>query len=114
MLSFVLPQPPSVNALYANVPRRGRVKTKVYKQWITDAGWLAKSAACGRQITGKIEVEYLVSGDKRFDAGNVEKALSDLLVRVGIIADDKHITSIRIARRDDTRPEVNVTVREAA
>lgn len=118
MLSFVLPQPPSVNKLYANrkqAGKRGRVKTDAYSTWIRDAGWLAKTAVVGKpRPTGNIEVEYLVSGDKRFDAGNLEKPLSDLLVRVGIIADDKHITSIRIARREDTRPEVNVTVKEAA
>lgn len=28
-----LPLPPSVNALYRNVPGRGRVKTALYKRW---------------------------------------------------------------------------------
>ncbi len=115
MLSFTLPQPPSTNKLYANAKRGGRLKTHEYGKWIREAGWLAKTACAGKpRPTGNIEVEYLVSGSQHFDAGNLEKPLSDLLVRVGIITDDKHITSIRIARREDKEPTVNVTVREAA
>lgn len=115
MLSFVLPQPPSTNKLYANAKRGGRLKTHEYGKWIREAGWLAKTACAGKpRPTGNIAVEYLVSGSQHFDAGNLEKPLSDLLVRVGIIVDDKHISSLRITRRDDTKPEVHVTVSEAA
>jgi crossover junction endodeoxyribonuclease RusA len=113
-LTFTLPQPPTANALFLNVRGRGRVKTQRYKAWITEAGWLAKTAAVGKPpLTGNIEVEYMVSNARHFDAGNLEKALSDLLVRVGIIEDDKHISSIRITRRDDKKPEVHVTVKVA-
>jgi Holliday junction resolvase RusA-like endonuclease len=118
MLTFTLPQPPTTNALFLNVRGKGRVKTQRYKDWITDAGWLAKSAAIvdGERITfsGKVHVEYEVSGSQKFDEGNLEKPLSDLLVRVGIIKDDRLIDKIIIARREDKERTVTVTIKEAA
>lgn len=39
-LSLVLPLPPSVNNLYANRRGGGRVKTRDYRGWLAEAGWV--------------------------------------------------------------------------
>jgi crossover junction endodeoxyribonuclease RusA len=88
-VTLTLPFPPSVNALTRNVPGVGRVKTARYKAWITEAGWEAR-----RQHAGKVLGPYALTiiakrpDARRRDLGNLEKAISDLLVSLGIIEDD--------------------------
>lgn len=92
---FHLPMPPSVNGLFANNRRTGgRFKTKKYKAWITEAGWMLQSQAHRHhRHTGKVISTLLVRrpDNRRRDIGNLEKAAADLLVRHGIILDDSQI-----------------------
>ncbi len=53
MIRITLPLPPSVNALYRNVAKRGRVKTERYNTWLQAAGWALKE-----QKPGKVEGPY--------------------------------------------------------
>ena len=107
---FTVPTPPSVNALYRNVPGRGRVKTSRYKTWINAAGWDVR-AQKPPPVPDSVAVNYSVPRPKdrrRHDLGNYEKALSDLLVLHEIIEDDSKIVELRLvfAARDDVLVEV--------
>jgi crossover junction endodeoxyribonuclease RusA len=86
-----LPFPPSVNALYGNGgSKRGRHKTKGYEDWIRLASANIKDAH--RQGLGPYSISIcLEAPDKRGrDIGNLEKAVSDLLVMHGVIKDDRY------------------------
>jgi Holliday junction resolvase RusA-like endonuclease len=112
MSTFELPRPPSVNQLYRNVPKVGRVKTTVYKSWLTAAGYLLNAARVD-PINGRY-VLLIEFGPTRADIGNCEKALSDLLQAHGVVTNDRWAEDIRLTRARDVRPNVvRVTIRPA-
>ena len=105
MIEFSLPYPPSVNELYKNVffqaqgirPGRGRAKTKKYLAWELEAAlWIKRQRP--KATKGQVSVEYNIKKPDRRkrDLGNLEKALSDCLVRNGLIEDDSLISEIRL------------------
>jgi crossover junction endodeoxyribonuclease RusA len=87
MIRLSLPFPPSVNNLYAN-GKRGRYKSPSYMAWCAEASIGVKDSH--RQgIEAYSLAICLRRPDKRQrDLGNYEKAVSDLLVAHGVIADD--------------------------
>lgn len=97
---FTLPPPPSTNALYANVPGRGRVKTRVYRDWITFAGWEMKLLLGGVLPMLTAPVRMRIEGVKRIDLDNI-KAIPDLCKAMGLIADDRLIADLHIVRAGD-------------
>ena len=82
-----LPFPPSVNAMFFNVPGRGRVKTTDYKAWELEAGLMLR-----RQkptiFSERVEISVDLDETRRGDADNRFKAVADLLVKHGVIPDD--------------------------
>lgn len=118
-----LPEPPSVNALFANVSverreraRRygrslpGRMKSQAYLTWINAAGWLIQAQRPGR-IAGRYEITISV-GATRKDLANLEKALGDILQTHGVIENDRLAHRITIGRDPDLKPRtVRVTIR---
>jgi crossover junction endodeoxyribonuclease RusA len=92
-----LPFPPSVNALFFNVPGRGRVKTDTYTGWENEAAWLLASQKPGR-IVGDYEIEITAfrPDKRRRDLGNLEKGISDLLVSQRVIQDDRFAQKITL------------------
>lgn len=99
MVVLNLPKPPSVNALYRNVPKVGRVKTAAYKAWEKEAGWLLKSQR-PQPVHGAYRLLALI-GPTRADIGNLEKALSDLLQAHGVIDNDKLCQGFLMERSND-------------
>lgn len=113
---ITLPIPPSVNCLYAGMQRR--FKSGKYKDWI--------ETACKYNISGQvcpekwIEVTYVFyiplyykNGNiKRIDVANYEKALSDFLGTVIDGFDDSRIIRMYIEKRDSSRNEVEITIKE--
>lgn len=91
-----LPKPPSVNAIYRNVPGKGRAKTKVYAQWIEAAGWLLKIQR-PKPVPGPYTLHIAV-GPTRADLDNLAKGLSDLLQRHGVIDNDRKAESVHLER----------------
>jgi Holliday junction resolvase RusA-like endonuclease len=87
VIELSLPFPVSVNALFFNRKRGGRAKTPQYKAWITAAGWEIKRQR-PRPIDGPVSLEYRFEDGHQTDLGNLEKGLTDLLVRHQLIADD--------------------------
>lgn len=84
--------PPPISACFTNAKHgKGRVPTSRYKTWTETSLWEIKSQK-PRSFTGEVSVSIgLVSPDKRHrDAGNLDKALSDVLVKAGVIVDDSN------------------------
>lgn len=118
-----LPEPPSVNKLFANVSvaRRatarahgrklpGRVKSHAYLTWINAAGWELKAQRPGR-VAGLYQITIASRPDRK-DIGNLEKATSDFLQEHRIVANDSRARRIVIEWNDELPPKrIRVTVR---
>lgn len=87
-IMLTLPKPPSVNACFANVPKKGRVKTPAYTAWIAHAG-LVLSRQRPRIVPGEYALD-IFTGPVRGDPDNLIKPVSDILVAHGVMEDDKH------------------------
>lgn len=97
MIELRLPLPPSVNALYANVPGRGRIKSERYRVWLNAAGW-ELAAQKPRRVSGDYQLWIWAEKPdrRRRDLGNLEKPISDLLVAHGVVSDDSQCSEIHI------------------
>jgi Holliday junction resolvase RusA-like endonuclease len=113
VVELALPMPPSANELYANGGAHGgRIKSEIYAEWTTRAGWTLLAQKPGR-IVGKYEMELQVARPAkhiRADVCNREKAVSDLLVKHRVLQDDSlaervtiewadHIEGVRVVLR---------------
>lgn len=95
--TLTVPSPPSVNAMFKNIPGKGRAKTQAYKDWIGHAGWVLRSQR-PTPVHGPVIV--LVGVERTSlsaDVDNRIKALFDLLVTHKVIEDDKHIVGFAAA-----------------
>lgn len=97
MIEVRLPLPPSVNALYANVAGKGRVKSARYRTWLNAAGWELKARKRGK-VSGDYQLWIWAErpDKRRRDLGNLEKPISDLLVANGVVEDDSQCIGIHI------------------
>lgn len=89
-----LPAPPSVNSLFKNLKGGGRGKTQGYVDWISQCGWRLKSQR-PRCIAGRVLV--LISCERfseRADVDNVIKPTLDLIVKHGVIEDDRFVDAV--------------------
>lgn len=97
-----IPPPPSVNALFANVAGKGRVRSAKYRQWATAAGWMLQSQ---RALWPAIEagkpysVALNLPRNYRSDIDNAAKGPIDLLVSLGIVPDDRLMVDLHITKR---------------
>lgn len=84
--------PPSVNSLYTNVSKRGRIKTTEYKGWLDATLPFATLIAATNRLKGEVTVDYFFELGTSFrgDICNRIKPVEDLLVKAGFIADDNH------------------------
>lgn len=92
-----LPLPPSVNHLFANAGKKGRVITPRYKAWRDEAGWSLLRQRPG-SVSGRYSLEVYIQADAKADLGNLEKALSDLLVSHRVVEDDIQAWAIHLYR----------------
>lgn len=88
---FHLPMPPSTNHLFANV-QNGRIRTREYKAWSEEAGWMIREKWQGT-IHGPVKISVrLEDKHPRRDCDNTLKPLIDLLTPskhgVGVIDGD--------------------------
>lgn len=105
--------PPSANACFRNAAGKGRVKTKVYTDWITAAAWdiAVQNPGC---VSGPYHLLVTVKrANLRKDLDNFIKPISDLLVTMGVVDDDRFCESIS-AQWSDKWTGVRVTVIAAA
>lgn len=96
-IALTLPMPPSVNELFWNKPGRGRVKTRIYDDWLGHAGWTLRSQKPGR-IAGRVIVVMSVErSNANADVDNRIKPILDLLVGQHVIDDDRFVVGLCIA-----------------
>lgn len=95
-VTFTLPFPPSVNGLFAGKGRRYCSAT--YKAWKA----AAKAFVPAGLIPGPYSLELIFDRpDRRArDLGNLEKAVSDLIVERGLVIDDSCCQRITLAWSD--------------
>ena len=98
MLKIRLPErPPPLSACFTDpAGRKGRVKTKRYRDW--ERLCAPRLRAVKETMVGDIAVQYrFARTDRRKrDLGNLEKAMSDILVKHEIIEDDSKIVDLRL------------------
>ena len=83
-----LPIPPSTNNLFANNPGGGRFKSDLYRTWRSACGWEVRRQRAAR-VKGPVSLTYTFERHgTRADLGNLEKAMTDLLVELCIIDGD--------------------------
>jgi Holliday junction resolvase RusA-like endonuclease len=131
--TWLLPQPPSTNALYRNVtPRerataaahgktlRGRVPTAEYAAWKDLAGWELKLQHNRNSIGplpwfDRFTIKVESREDCPVDVDNLIKAIPDLLKLMSVIPDDKRKYMRHVGSGVDDSVEsgkVRVTLRE--
>ena len=99
MITLVLPLPPSVNAAYRNT-RRGRAKTAAYIEWLGSAGcYLIQQKEWKKhKIVGAYALDIQVHPDIKGDIDNRIKLISDLLVSIEVINDDRRAWRVSVER----------------
>jgi len=113
MIQFTLPMPPSTNRIWRG-KAKGVYRSAEYIQWIIVAGNMLKSYRLkpvsppyavvyefGRRVTKKGAVSKV-----RMDVANREKALSDLLQKMGLIEDDCLIEDMHLRWSADVEPDM--------
>lgn len=100
MISVTLPYPPTTNNLFIN-QGKGRAKSPRYRAWLAEAG--AEIMANGPRLNAhKISGPYnffMIAerpDNRRRDLSNLCKPVEDLLVSMGLIADDSDAQSIEM------------------
>lgn len=96
-VAFTLPTPPSTNALFKNLPRKGRVRTGAYDDWLgfaLTAIRLQQVAPIAGRVVAVLGVERM---SLQADLDNRLKAVLDVIVKSGIIDDDTLVTAIAAA-----------------
>lgn len=82
--------PPTVNSMYQNVYRRGRVKTKRYVAWTQFASKELRGQSPTPIQTNKYGFIIYINPRSNADLSNYIKPIEDLLVTLKITPDDKH------------------------
>lgn len=109
-ISLVLSRPPSLNAMWRVGPR-GPYRSKEYKAWMEESlSVLAQNRP--PPISGKYVLEVYIRrpDNRRRDLDNVAfKAVSDFLVKAGLIRDDSDCIRL-VAEWRDSGPDTLVNV----
>jgi crossover junction endodeoxyribonuclease RusA len=98
---LLLPIPPTTNNLFRNIQTGGRARTAAYKTWLHEAGWEIKMQRAPTlhpplRTCLRVLIEAPLGSNRDLD--NALKPLLDLLVKMGVIADDSLIDDLRIVR----------------
>lgn len=104
MIRLELPFPPGVNNLFKNTGR-GRARTARYEAWAYEAGLKLRRQRPG-SIPGHFRVEMTFDrpDQRRRDLDGLAKAPLDLLVTLGVIADDSLAQEIILRWGEPTSP----------
>lgn len=107
-----VPMPPSLNNAFINVAGKGRVRSKAYRAWAEEAGWMVKAKRNGTiEIPVSVAIELCPRTRRSYDIDNRGKPCLDLLVSCGVLPDDsnKFIKSLAI-REVASGPECAIIV----
>lgn len=96
-VSLTMPTPPSVNAIFKNLPGRGRARTREYDHWLA----MAITALRQQRLPTVTHRVILIIGVERMslnaDIDNRMKASWDALVKAGVLKDDSLVTAFAAA-----------------
>ena len=117
MLTLTVKPPPSVNGLFASAKKgsgnnAGRWRTERYKVWAQEAAWQIR-AQRPTAWEGPFGAMYLMPRRLRGDLPNYEKALTDLLVSMELVPDDKHLAPLIMDWHDEDDAKVIIDSPEA-
>lgn len=99
MFHLQLPPPPSVNRAFRNVPGKGRVKTRDYRNWRRNAVLsIFAQVRADQRIGGNVAVTVSLPTTMQGDIDNRLKGILDALVASRRIDDDKHVTTITVRK----------------
>lgn len=105
--------PPTVNGMYANIPGKGRIKSRAYKSWRI-AAMTEVMIQRPEKFAGRVEVTLRLPETTRGDGDNRLKGCLDLLKIMRVIQDD----SKRFVRRSSVEfaaiPKTEIIIQEAA
>ena len=112
IVQFAIPDPPSLNNIYANRAGGGRFKTAAYKKWREDGAahlrWIIQAP---RITEAPVDVTIHLAKRLRGDADNRIKPCMDLLVAAGVLIGDQK-KFVRSAKAEWTDRDVSsVTIR---
>ena len=109
MPTYVISTPPSANALFHN-RKGGRFKTRAYTAWIKGE-LLALTSQRAKPVGVRAGVSIKLPRKTRGDCDNRIKPVLDLLVRAGILVDDRsdYVASVSISYDDVQMCHVCVT-----
>lgn len=102
--------PPPLSACFKNVRRNGRAATPRYTAWVSEAMHAVRSQKVA-PISGDVVAVYQFRRPdlRRRDLGNLEKAVSDLLVKAGLIEDDSLIIDLRMIWGSEDPVTITIT-----
>jgi Holliday junction resolvase RusA-like endonuclease len=109
MATFYLDLAPSVNAMYRNVPKVGRVKTSAYTSWVKNAlnELIAQKA---RPVTPPVAITIELPETMRGDLDGRLKGTIDLMVKAGVVPDDnrRYVRSVAASFYEGKRMRITV------
>ena len=120
LLRFSLPIPPTANRLFTyRAGSRQRIKTDEYRKWATEAAYglmiQGMSGAVSAVARGRYKVAIWLPFDHKRDIDNAIKPLLDVIVKCGVISDDRWIDELVVRRVPVSEPpEVFVEVQQLA
>lgn len=113
LVSLTMPMPPSVNNAFINLRRGGRAKSRQAKDWESHSLWHVKAQRLP-VITGPVIVIF---GFERHtnaaDADNRVKLAQDLLVKAGVIEDDRFVVGAAFSWLPPANGLAHITVTRA-
>jgi Holliday junction resolvase RusA-like endonuclease len=113
VVSVQLTMPPSVNACWANVPKKGRVRSTAYRRWSKLATQELQQQQAGR-VAGKFCIVITAKRTKRKrDIDNLVKPILDLLAGV-VTEDDAECERVSAGWADEGPEGVRIDIRRAA
>lgn len=95
-ISLTMPMPPSLNGAFRNIATGGRAKTQKTKDWEAHALWRVKAQRLPL-VSGPTIIVFgfeRSSSRQAADADNRVKLAQDLLVKAGVIEDDRHVVGV--------------------
>lgn len=112
---IILPFPPTTNHLFAGKAKR--FQSRQYKAWRDEAGKALMSQRPAMIFKAPVEMTLKLGrpDNRRRDLANYEKAVSDLLVDAGVLADDSLIERLVMEWSQGVRGvQIEIVARTAA
>jgi len=105
MKKKILIKPLSVNKVWQG----RRFKTKDYKNYETEVLELLKNV---EKVSGVVEVKYkfYIKNFSMSDVGNFEKPLSDIIVKAGMIDDDRYINRMILEKYKSDKEYIEIEI----